>query len=81
LGRDADNKAIMACPPHVSLDTGLLKQFGLVRGWAGVMEAGMSPAAKMIIIFILLWVGFHLLLYGYVRRSIAAAKPDKDAEA
>ena len=23
-GRDADHKAIMACPPHVSLDTGLL---------------------------------------------------------
>jgi hypothetical protein len=45
------------------------------------MEAGMSPAAKIIIIFILLWVGFHLLLYGYVRRRIAAAKPDKDAEA
>jgi hypothetical protein len=81
LGRDADNKAIMACPPHVSLDTGLLKQFGLVRGWAGVMEAGMSPAAKMIIIFILLWLGVHLLLYGYVKRRIAAAKRNKDAEA
>ncbi len=41
----------------------------------------MSAATKMIIIFILLWVGVHLLLYGYLRRRIAAAKRDKDAEA
>ena len=41
----------------------------------------MSPAAKMIIIFILLWVAMHLLLYGYLRRRIAAAKREKDAEA
>jgi len=41
----------------------------------------MSPAAKMIIIFILLWVAMHLLLYGYLRRRIAAAKLEKDAEA
>jgi hypothetical protein len=45
------------------------------------MEAGMSPAAKMIIIFILLWLGVHLLLYGYVKRRVAAAKRDEDAEA
>lgn len=41
----------------------------------------MSSAAKMIIIFVLLWVGVHLLLYGYLKRRIAAAKRDKDAEA
>ena len=41
----------------------------------------MNTPAKMIIIFILLWVAVHLLLYGYVRRRIAAAKRDKDAEA
>jgi hypothetical protein len=41
----------------------------------------MSTPAKMIIIFILLWLGIHLLLYGYLRRRIAAAKREKDAEA
>ncbi|WP_395619222.1 hypothetical protein [Sphingorhabdus sp.] len=41
----------------------------------------MSTPVKMIIIFILLWIGVHLLLYGYLRRRIAAAKRDKDAEA
>ena len=41
----------------------------------------MSPAAKMIIIFILLWVAVHVLLYGYLKRRIAAAKRDGDAEA
>jgi hypothetical protein len=41
----------------------------------------MSTPAKMIVIFILLWIGIHLLLYGYLRRGIAAAKRDKDAEA
>jgi len=45
------------------------------------MEAVKSPAAKMIIIFILLWLGVHLLLYGYVKRRIATAKRNKDAEA
>ena len=45
------------------------------------MVAGMSTPAKMIIIFILLWVAVHLLLYGYLRRRIATAKRDKDAEA
>jgi hypothetical protein len=45
------------------------------------MEAVMSPAAKMIIIFILLWLGVHLLLYGDVKRRIATAKRNKDAEA
>lgn len=29
---------------------------------------------KTILIIALLFVGFHLLLYGYVRRRIAAAK-------
>lgn len=41
----------------------------------------MSMPAKMIVIFILLWVAVHLLLYGYLRRRIAAAKLDKDLEA
>ena len=41
----------------------------------------MSPAAKIIIIFVLLWVAVHLLLYGYLKRRIAAAKRDRDAEA
>lgn len=41
----------------------------------------MSMSAKMIIIFILLWMAVHLLLYGYLKRRIAAAKRDKDAEA
>ena len=41
----------------------------------------MSMPAKMIVIFILLWVAIHLLLYGYLRRRIAAAKRDKDLEA
>ncbi len=41
----------------------------------------MSTPAKMIVIFILLWIGIHLLLYGYLRRRIAAVKRDKDAEA
>ncbi|WP_395615592.1 hypothetical protein [Sphingorhabdus sp.] len=41
----------------------------------------MSMPAKMIVIFILLWVAVHLLLYGYLRRRIAAAKRDKDPEA
>lgn len=41
----------------------------------------MSPAAKMIIVFLLLWVAVHLLLYGHLKRRIAAAKRDRDAEA
>jgi len=41
----------------------------------------MSTPAKLIIIFILLWVAVHLLLYGYLRRRIAAAKRDRDADA
>lgn len=45
------------------------------------MDGYMSTPAKMIIIFILIWVGAHLLLYGYLRRRIAAAKRAKDAEA
>ena len=38
----------------------------------------MSMPAKMIIIFILLWVAVHLLLHGYVKRRIAAAKRADD---
>jgi hypothetical protein len=38
----------------------------------------MNTPAKMIIIFILLWVAVHLLLYGYVKRRIAAAKQAHD---
>jgi hypothetical protein len=41
----------------------------------------MSPAAKIIAICVLLWVGVHLLLYGYLKRRIAAAKRERDAEA
>ena len=41
----------------------------------------MSMPAKMIVIFILLWLAVHLLLYGYLRRRIAVAKRDKDPEA
>lgn len=35
-------------------------------------------AAKIIAIVVLLLVGFHLLLYGYLRRRIAAAKHKKE---
>jgi hypothetical protein len=38
-------------------------------------------AAKIIAIVVLLLVGFHLLLYGYIKRRIAAAKAQKDIEA
>jgi hypothetical protein len=38
-------------------------------------------AAKIIAIVVLLLVGFHLLLYGYVKRRIAAVKAQKDIEA
>lgn len=31
-------------------------------------------AAKIIVIVVLLLLGFHLLLYGYMKRRIAAAK-------
>ena len=31
-------------------------------------------AAKIILIIVLLLLGFHLLLYGYLKRRIAAAK-------
>lgn len=41
----------------------------------------MSTPAKLIIIFILLWAAVHLLLCGYLKRRIAAAKRDRDAEA
>jgi hypothetical protein len=33
--------------------------------------------AKIIAVIVLLLLGFHLLLYGYVKRRIAAAKRDK----
>jgi hypothetical protein len=36
---------------------------------------------KTILIIALLFVGFHLLLYGYVRRRIAAAKHRADQNA
>jgi hypothetical protein len=35
---------------------------------------------KAMIIILLLLAGFHLLLYGYVRRRIAAAKQRAEAE-
>jgi hypothetical protein len=34
-------------------------------------------AAKIIAIVVLLSLGFHLLLYGYIKRRIAAAKREK----
>lgn len=33
--------------------------------------------AKIIIIFVLLWLALHLLLWGYLKRRIAAAKREK----
>ena len=35
---------------------------------------------KIIAIIVLLSLGFHLLLYGYVKRRIAAAKREKGIE-
>jgi len=35
-------------------------------------------AAKIIAIIVLLSLGFHLLLYGYLRRRIAAARRAKE---
>jgi hypothetical protein len=40
------------------------------------MEATMS-AGKIIFIVVLLLLAFHLLLFGYLKRLIAAAKRDK----
>jgi hypothetical protein len=37
-------------------------------------------AAKIIAIIVLLSLAFHLLLYGYVKRRIAAAKREKGIE-
>jgi hypothetical protein len=37
-------------------------------------------AAKIIAIIVLLSLGFHLLLYGYVKRRIATAKREKGIE-
>jgi hypothetical protein len=36
--------------------------------------------AKTIAVIVLLLLGFHLLLYGYVKRRIAAAKREKGIE-
>ena len=38
-------------------------------------------AAKVIVICVLLWVSLHLLLFGFLKRRLAAAKRDRDAEA
>ncbi len=37
-------------------------------------------AAKIILIVVLLSLGFHLLLYGYLKRRIAAAKREKETD-
>jgi hypothetical protein len=37
-------------------------------------------AVKIIAIIVLLSLAFHLLLFGYLRRRIAAAKREKDKE-
>jgi hypothetical protein len=34
-------------------------------------------AAKIIVILVLLWLAAHLLLWGYLKRRIAAAKQEK----
>jgi len=34
-------------------------------------------AAKIIVIFVLLWLALHLLLWGYLKRRIATAKREK----
>ena len=44
------------------------------------MASPMS-AAKVIVICVLLWVSLHLLLFGFLKRRLAAAKRDRDAEA
>ena len=44
------------------------------------MDSPMS-AAKVIVICVLLWVSLHLLLFGFLKRRLAAAKRDRDAEA
>jgi hypothetical protein len=59
----------------------LLPRIRVVPRPSGVMDKKMSTPAKIITICILLWVGVHLLLYGYLKRRIAAAKRDRDAEA
>ena len=59
----------------------LLLPIRVVPRPSGVMDKRMSTPAKIITICILLWVGVHLLLYGYMKRRIAAAKRDRDAEA
>lgn len=38
-------------------------------------------AAKVIVIWVLLLVSLHLLLFGFLKRRLAAAKRDRDAEA
>lgn len=43
---------------------------------ADAMERRMS-AGKIILIVVLLLVALHLLLFGYLKRQIAAAKGDK----
>lgn len=37
-------------------------------------------AAKIILIVVLLSLGFHLLLYGYLKRRIAAAKRNEEID-
>lgn len=37
-------------------------------------------AAKIIAIMVLLSLGFHLLLFGYLKRRVAAAKRKKEIE-
>jgi hypothetical protein len=37
-------------------------------------------AAKIIAIIVLLSLAFHLILFGYLRRRIAAAKREKEKE-
>ena len=59
----------------------LLRSIRDVQRPSGVTGGNMSTLAKIITICILLWVGVHLLLYGYLKRRIAAAKRDRDAEA
>ena len=36
-------------------------------------------ATKIILVIVMLSLGFHLLLYGYLRRRIAVAKRDRNS--
>lgn len=59
--------------------TGCGTDLGFARLNAGRYAANMS-AVKIIAIMVLLSLGFHLLLFGYLKRRVAAAKRKKEIE-